>query len=73
MGNNQTSRVHLQHLKVRKQKVIDALHWMKIHSSEYRDNTINKSKLGWMKNHDEAFVTSQIWNFSINGKNASKS
>ena len=73
MDNNKTSGVHLQHLKVCKQKVIDALHWLKIHHSEYRDITINESKLEWMNNCDEAFVTSQIQNFLINGKNASKS
>ena len=73
MGNNQTSGVNLQHLKVCKQKVIDALQWLKIHHSEYIDITINESKLGWMNNCDEAFLMSQIWNFSINGKNASKS
>ena len=73
MGNNQTSGVHLQHLKVFKQKVIDALQWLKIHHSEYRDITIKKSKLGWMNNCDEVFVMSHIKNFSINGKNASKS
>ena len=72
MGNNQTSGVHLQHLKVSKQKVIDALHWLKIHHSEYRNITINESKLGWMNDCDEAFVMSHIWNFAMHGKNASK-
>ncbi len=63
LGNSKASSVHLQHLKVRCNKVIDALKWLKLHHTEYRDIAINESKLDWMNDQSEAVVLGQVQNY----------
>ena len=60
LGNSTTTSVHLQHLKVRKKKVMEALKWLRIHHSGYRDVTINESNLDWMDNRSEATVVENV-------------
>ena len=60
LGNSQTSSVHLQYLKARCDKVIQALQWLQLHHSEYRDITINESNLEWMKNAPEAYMLDKV-------------
>ena len=68
LGNSQTSQVHLQHLKVRRKKVIQALKWLKLHHTEYKDITINESNLEWMKDKKETTMLKQIRNYQVKGK-----
>ena len=59
LGNSETSSLHLQHLKVRRIKAIEALKWLKIHHTEYKDITFNRSKLDWMHHKHKEFVLDQ--------------
>lgn len=68
MGNSQTTAVHLSDLKVRKQVVLDALHWLKLHHREYRDVTISESNLDWIGPSGASSVAGRIHNIRINGK-----
>jgi hypothetical protein len=43
-------------MRVNRQNVIKALLWLKKHNPHYRNVTINKSNLDWMKNKDEANI-----------------
>jgi len=72
MGNSQTSAVHFDHLKVRRNYVLRALEWLKIHNSEYRDITINHSNLDWMNGKDEADVLKNVRYFHVKGSAPSK-
>ena len=56
MGNKNTSEVLLKHLKVRKDKVIVALNWLKLHHSGYHDIKIDTSQLDWMGNTNESSI-----------------
>ena len=67
LGNSTTTSVHLQHLKVRKTKVMEALQWLRIHHSGYRDITINKSNLDWMDNRSEAIVVEHVRHIKVAG------
>ncbi len=60
LGNSKTSSVHLQHLKVQCNKVINVLKWLKLHHAEYRDITINESKLDWVNDQSEAVVLDHV-------------
>ena len=53
-------------------KVIEALKWSKIHHTEYKDITINTSKLNWMHHKCKAFVLDQIRDYQIKGKQTKK-
>jgi hypothetical protein len=72
MGNSQTSAIHLQHLKVRRDKVLNALRWLKIHHSEYRDISISESNLDWMRDESEAFISSNVRHISVSGTKSDK-
>eukprot|EP00975_Prorocentrum_lima_P059618 12500096-Prorocentrum_lima.AAC.1 len=49
--SNRVSGVsHSQHFKVNKNKVLDALRWLKVHHRGYHDITITESNLDWIKN-----------------------
>ena len=56
MGNKNTSEMHLKHLKVRKNKVLAALEWLRLHHSGYHDIKIDKSKLDWIGNKNTASI-----------------
>ena len=71
MGNKETSEVHLKHLRVRRNKVIDALKWLKLHNSEYKDITINEDRLDWMKNKESATLTGTKTTVSISESSSS--
>ncbi len=43
-------------MRVNRRNVIEALLWLKKHNPHYRDVTINKSNLDWMKDKDEANI-----------------
>jgi len=73
LGNSQTSLVHLQHLKVRRDKVIEALRWLKLHHTEYKDITINESNLKWMKDQEETTVLDHVKNYRVKGKQSMNS
>ena len=48
--SNRVSGVsHSQHFKVNKNKVLDALRWLKVHHRGYHDITITESNLDWIK------------------------
>ena len=42
--------IHTQHFKVNKDKVLNALRWLKVHHVGYKDITINSSNMDWIKN-----------------------
>ncbi len=63
LGNIETSLVHLQHLKVWRNKVINALKWLKLHHTKYKDITINELKLVWMNDQSEAVDFNQVQNY----------
>ena len=67
LGNSETSTVHLKHLRVRRNKVIDALKWLKLHHIEYKDITINESKFDWMEGRSKNYVLQQIRKYQIKG------
>ena len=73
MGNSQTSAIHFRHLKVWRNKVLNALRWLKIHHSEYRDISISKSNLDWMRDESEAFISSNVCHISVTGTTFDKS
>ena len=56
IGNKDTSAVYPKSMRVNRRKVIEALLWLKKHNPHYRNVTINKSNLDWMKNKDEANI-----------------
>jgi len=72
MGNSQTSSVYLDHLKVRRNYVLQALEWLRIHNSKYRDITINPSYLDWINGKDEADVHKNVRYFHVKGTAPSK-
>ena len=54
MGNSKTSEVKFKSLRVRRDYVIRALKWLKIHHCEYRNITIKESNLDWVGKAAEA-------------------
>lgn len=42
--------IHTQHFKVNKEKVLNALRWLKVHHVGYKDITINESNMDWIEN-----------------------
>ena len=56
IGNKDTSAVYPKSMRVNRRNVIEALLWLKKHNPHYRDVTINKSNLDWMKDKDEANI-----------------
>ena len=54
MGNKNTGAVKLKHLHVRKEKVFNALEWLKIHNSEYKSIFFSEDGLDWMNDQEEA-------------------
>eukprot|EP00986_Skeletonema_menzelii_P010076 scaffold4743_cov225-Skeletonema_menzelii.AAC.2 len=42
--------IHTQHFKVNKEKVLNALRWLKVHHVGYKDIIINESNMDWIKN-----------------------
>ena len=71
MGNKDTSDVYLKHLRVRKQKVLTALKWLKLHHSGYYDIQIDPSKLDWMKGQSEAVVDAKKCNVTVTERHVS--
>lgn len=53
---NDPSRPFLKPLKVRREKVISALKWLKLHHCGYHHITINENNLNWMKNSEECQI-----------------
>lgn len=49
LSNRISGEIHTQHFKVNKKKVLRALAWLKMHHVGYKDITINKSNLDWIK------------------------
>jgi hypothetical protein len=47
---------HIDAFKVRKSKVLAALHWLKLHNIHYHDIIITTSNLNWMNNEEEASI-----------------
>ena len=52
MGSKSTHSVHLTHLRVRRQKVLCALRWLKLHNVDYHDIQIKEENLDWMGSRD---------------------
>ena len=48
-----------KHLRVNRQRVLDALHWLKIHHTGYRNICIEASNLNWMGNKDEQVIVTE--------------
>ena len=48
MGNSNTSEIHFQSLRVRRDFIVRALKWLKIHHFDYRHITIKESNLDWI-------------------------
>jgi hypothetical protein len=46
-------------LRVNKQKVLEALLWLKKHKANYANITINESNLDWMNGQNEANIGTQ--------------
>ncbi len=49
LNNRRTGKMHVQHFKVDKDKVLRALRWLKMHHAGYKDITINSSNMDWIK------------------------
>ena len=64
--------MHLQYLKVQRNKVIKALKWLELHHTEYNDITINKLNLGWINDQSEAVVLDQVQNYQVKGAQSKK-
>jgi len=58
MGNRTTSETYLKHMRVRRQKVLDAFRWPKLHHSGYPDIKIQPETLDWMNDKSVASVQS---------------
>lgn len=58
VGGHDTKRLtsHIDAFKVRKSKVLAALHWLKIHHIHYHDITISPSNLDWMNGAEIARI-----------------
>ncbi len=56
IGNKDTSAVYPKSMCVNRLNVIEALLWLKKHNPHYRNVTINKLNLNWMKDKDEANI-----------------
>lgn len=56
MGNKDTTELKLKHLKVSRDRVVAALHWLKIHHQGYRDIDIDEGRLDWMNGKDTAII-----------------
>ena len=49
LSNRMTGKMHVQHFKVDKAKVLRALRWLKVHHTGYKDITIKSSNMDWIK------------------------
>ena len=56
MGNKNNTGMKLSCLKVRKRQVLDALKFLSLHHSGYKDITIKEENLNWMQGKPEASI-----------------
>jgi hypothetical protein len=56
IGNKDTFAVYPKSMRVNRQNIIEALLWLKKHNPHYKNVTINKSNLDWMKGKEEANI-----------------
>ena len=56
IGNKDTSAVYPKSMRVNRQNVINALHWLKKHNPHYSNVAINELNLDWMKDKDKANI-----------------
>ena len=72
MGNKNTHDVHITSLRVRKQKVLNALRWLQLHHVDYHDIKIEPKNLDWMGASDEQYLRGQKFTMKVADKNEPK-
>lgn len=64
--NSKTSEICHSNFKVRKNKVLDALHWLKRHHDGYSDIVIDDSNVDWIDPTSDSFLgKDQITDFTV--------
>jgi len=72
MGNKDTRDVHLTSLRVRRNKVLAALEWLKLHHIDYHHIKIAPENLNWMGNSKMSYLKGPRCNLQVKDKNEPK-
>lgn len=72
MGNKDTKDVHLTSLRVRRNKVLSALEWLKLHHIDYHNIKIAPQNLNWMGNSKVSYLKGPRCNLQVTDKNEPK-
>ena len=59
IGNKDTDAIFPTSLRVNKNKVLNALHWLKKHNPFYKNITIKEENFDWMEGKEEASIATK--------------